>query len=242
MKRRLFDIIHEDEALLIVNKAPMVLSIPDRFDPEKPNLQRLLEIDREKVWIVHRLDFETSGILCFAKTEEAHKHLSQQFEKRTVEKYYQALVDGQLRPETGTIDQPIGSSAAGGGRMIVTRKGKPSVTRYKVLEHFKSFSLVEIQILTGRTHQIRVHFQHIGFPLMVDRRYGSREAFYLSSIKQRRYNLKKDQEERPLVTRTTLHAHKLTLRHPTTDAPQTFEAPLPKDMAAAVKQLRKWGM
>lgn len=234
--------LFEDDTLLIVNKPPDLLTIPDRFDASKPNLYHLLsEQYEEKIFIVHRIDRETSGIICFAKTEEVHKHLSQQFEGRTVDKTYLALVEGKPNPLEGTINKPIGPHPTQAGIMTVIRSGKPAVTDYKTVEIFKVFSLVEANIKTGRTHQIRVHFKSIGHPLAVDPLYGKREAFYLSEIKHRSYQLGKDQEERPLMSRTTLHAYQLMLDHPVTGERMTFHAPLPKDFQAVVNQLRKWG-
>ncbi|MFN7116535.1 MAG: RluA family pseudouridine synthase [Saprospiraceae bacterium] len=236
------DIIYEDEALLIVNKPADLLTIPDRFALEKPNLLTALsEYYNDKIWVVHRLDRETSGIICFAKTEEAHKHLSQQFFNRTVDKIYLALVDGKPGTDTGTIDAPIGPHPTLPGKMTVIRSGKPAVTDYNIIEIFKAFSLVEANIHTGRTHQIRVHFKHIGHPLAIDPLYGKREAFYLSEVKHRGYQLGKEQEERPLMSRTTLHAYQLSLAHPLSEERQTFTAPLPKDFQAVLNQLRKWG-
>lgn len=236
------DIIYEDESLVIVNKPADLLTIPDRFDTMKPNLVGLVSEHLEgKVWVVHRLDRETSGIICLAKTEEAHKALSKQFFDRTVAKIYLAMVDGKPSPTEGTIDAPIGAHPTLAGKMTVIRTGKKALTDYKVLEIFKAFSLVEANIHTGRTHQIRVHFKHLGHPLAVDSLYGKREAFYLSEVKNRKYQLGKEQEERPLMSRTTLHAYQLTLDHPTTGERVTFSVPLPKDFQAMVNQLQKWG-
>ena len=235
------DILHEDEALIIVNKPPNLLTIPDRFDPAKPNLYHwLLGEYGDKVFVVHRIDQETSGAICFARTEEAHRHLSQQFEKRTVEKIYLTLVEGHPDPPEGEIDKPIGAHPARSGMMTVTRNGKPALTLYRTIETFKAFSLLEADIKTGRTHQIRVHFKFIGHPLMIDALYGKRDAFYLSEIKGRSYNLNKHKEERPLMSRTTLHAGKLTLEHPFSGERVAFEAPLHKDFNAVLNQLRKW--
>lgn len=236
------EIVYEDEALLIANKPAELLTIPDRFDATKPNLlSALTESHGDKIWVVHRLDRETSGIMCFAKTEEAHKNLSQQFFNRTVDKIYLALVDGRPAVEEGTIDAPIGPHPTLPGKMTVIRTGKVAVTDYKVVEIFKAFALVEANIRTGRTHQIRVHFKHLGHPLAVDPLYGKRESFFLSEVKHRKYQLGKDQEERPLMSRTTLHAYQLTLDHPLTSERMTFSTPLPKDFQAMLNQLRKWG-
>lgn len=233
-------ILHEDEDLVIVNKPAKYLSIPDRFDETKPNVLGFLNNKYGKVFTIHRLDKETSGILCFAKNEEAHKVVSKQFQERTVQKIYYALVDGILIPEKGKIDQGIAPHPARPGKMMVSNKGKKSVTIYKVIEQFRNFALVEANIKTGRTHQIRVHFEAIGFPLAIDALYGTRTEFLLSEVKLRKFKLGKGQEERPLMSRTTLHAYRLELDQPTTQKRLIIEAPLPKDFGAVVKQLQKW--
>ncbi len=219
-----------------------MLSIPDRFDPEKPNLHDWLEQHLEQqIWVVHRLDRETSGAICFAKTDEAHRILSQQFENREVEKIYLALVDGCPQPASGVIDKPIAHSVSQPGKMVVNAKGKPAITEYRVVETFKAFSLVEADIKTGRTHQVRVHLQSIGHPLAIDAVYGKRAFIMLSEIKRQAYRLGKNEEERPLMSRHTLHALQLRLEHPITNQPIDVEAPLPKDFKALLQQLRKWG-
>ncbi len=235
------EIIFKDEHILLANKPPGLLSIPDRFVPEKPNLLNLLTHEHGKVWVVHRIDRGTSGLICFARNEEAHRHLSLQFENRTVEKTYLVLLDGKVFQEEGTIDKPIAESHTQPGKMTVAKKGKSAVTHYKVVERFRQFTLVEAQIETGRTHQIRVHFESIGHPLAVDSLYGRREAFFLSEVKQRGFQLGRGKEERPLLSRLPLHAWKLALQHPASEKRMSFEAPLPKDLAAALKQVRKWG-
>ncbi|MCB0548411.1 MAG: RluA family pseudouridine synthase [Phaeodactylibacter sp.] len=235
------EILFEDEHLIVAHKPPGLLSIPDRFSPEKPNLMALLSQQYGKVWTVHRIDRETSGLICFARTEDAHRHLSLQFEQRTVEKTYLALLDGASLPDEGTIDRPLAASQNQPGKMVVAKKGKTAITHYKVVDRFRHFTLVEARIETGRTHQIRVHFESIGHPLAVDSLYGRREAFYLSEVKSKGYQLGRDQEERPLMSRLPLHAWKLALNHPHTNERLVFEAPLPKDFAAVLKQLKKWG-
>ena len=139
------------------------------------------------------------------------RHLSHQFQERTVEKIYYALVDGILTATEGEINQGIAPHPARPGKMMVSNKGKKSLTYYKVVEQFQSFALVEANIKTGRTHQIRVHFEAIGYPLAIDELYGNRTEFRLSEIKLRKYRLGKDQIERPLMSRTTLHAFRLEL-------------------------------
>jgi 23S rRNA pseudouridine1911/1915/1917 synthase len=241
MAKQQIEIIHEDEDLIVVNKPPGVLSIPDRHQPGKINLQHYLTEHYGRIWVVHRLDRETSGILCFARNAAAHRHLSLQFEGRTIGKTYQALVDGLPAAPEGKIDKPIGPHPSQPGKMTILRHGKPALSRYRVVETFRQFAFLEVDLLTGRTHQIRVHLASIGHPLVIDPLYGKREAFFLSEVKGSAYRLRKGKEERPLMTRLTLHAGQLSLNHPAHDKRRAFSAPLPKDFAAVIKQLRKWG-
>lgn len=236
-----YELIHEDEHILVVSKPAGLLTIPDRAG--NPNsLVAALQQKYGKVFIVHRLDRETSGILVFARNEAAHRHLSIQMEKHTADKFYLALVEGILHHDEGEIDKPIGEHPGIPGKMTIHTSGKPSLTFYRAAERFQRFTLVEAQIKTGRTHQIRVHFQSIGYPLAVDALYGRREAFLLSEIKGKKYKSGKfTEEERPLMKRTSLHAARLRLQHPVTGAVMEFMAPLPKDFTAVLSQLRKWG-
>ncbi|MBI5916061.1 MAG: RluA family pseudouridine synthase [Bacteroidetes bacterium] len=242
MKNQL-DIVFEDEDIVVVNKPANLLTIPDRFSPQKPNLYHQLNERFGKIFTVHRLDRETSGILIFAKTEEAHKELSRQFQEHLVDKIYFALVEGVMHQPEGLIDKPLGQHPTHPEKMAVVKHGKPSRTRYKVVQHFKNYTFVEATIETGRTHQIRVHFQSIGYPLAVDALYGRKQAFLLSDVKLKKFKLSKLQdEELPIMSRTTLHAGKLTFAHPRTGEPMTMTAELPKDFSAVLKQLQKWGV
>jgi len=234
------EIIFEDDDVVVVNKASEMLTIPDRYAPGKFNLMTWLTGRCNKIFVVHRLDKETSGILVFAKNENAHKLLSQQFEERTVEKFYLALVEGVLHLDEGVIDKPIAPNQHRPERMVIANRGKASLTLYRVVERFRNYTLAEANIKTGRTHQIRVHFQSIGYPLAVDSIYGRKSAFYLSAVKQNKFRMGKEQEERPLMSRSTLHAARLSFDHPRKGQRMKFEAALPKDFAAVVKQLRKW--
>jgi len=242
MKKPKIEIIYEDEAIVYVSKPSRFLSIPDRYAPNIPNLFHHLEKKYGKIFVVHRLDKETSGGLVFAKTEEAHKHLNLQFEKRTVQKVYTAIVDGHLHESEGSINKGIAPSPSQQKRMIISRKGKASLTHYKVVEQFKHFAQLAVEIKTGRTHQIRVHMESIGYPLMVDGIYGKRNEFFLSEIKHRKYRIGKDQEERPLLSRTALHASSLAFDHPISQERLQLECALPKDLSAVIKQLQKWNL
>jgi 23S rRNA pseudouridine1911/1915/1917 synthase len=235
-------IIHQDDDIVIVNKPANYLSIPDRFKPDLPNIQHFLKTKFGQIYTVHRLDRETSGIMIFAKHDIAHKALSTQFENRIVEKIYLALTSGNIHNEEDIIEKAIGKHPAVSGKMIVTKKGKPSVSAYKVIERFKHYTLVEVNIKTGRTHQIRVHLQAIGYPLAVDPLYAKKEAFFLSEVKGKKYKKQREVEERPLISRCTLHAQKLSFNHPSTDERLTFTTDAPKDFSALLKQLRKWGV
>lgn len=227
--------------MLVASKPAGLLTIPDRFG-NKDNLQSALERDFGKVFIVHRLDRETSGVLCFARTEAAHRHLCMQFEHHTADKYYLVLVDGLVHQEEGEINKPIGPHPTIPNKMTISRAGKPSLTFYRVLERFKQYTLLEALLKTGRTHQVRVHFQSIGYPLAVDALYGRRPAFFLSEIKGKAYRSGKfSSDERPLMERTSLHAFRLRLDHPVTAERLEFKSELPKDFDAVLKQLRKWG-
>jgi 23S rRNA pseudouridine1911/1915/1917 synthase len=243
MNMATYELLYSDDDLLVVNKPSGLLTIPDRSGGEKDNLLAQLQRDFPRVMTVHRLDRETSGVLCFARHEAAHRHLSMQFEKHTVDKYYLALVNGVLHHEEGEIDKPIGEHPTIAGKMaIVFAGGKPSLTFYRISERFKHFTLAEALLKTGRTHQVRLHFQSIGYALAVDPLYGRRTAFYLSEIKGKKYKSGKfSEEERPLIDRTTLHAFRLRLDHPTTNERVEFRCELPKDFSALLNQLRKWG-
>lgn len=230
--------IYEDDDMLVINKPSGITVIPERFDKEKKSLVSLLEQGREKLYVVHRIDRETTGLLCFAKNENAHKNLSLQFQQHTTDKYYKAIVHGRLEGVEGEIDTPIAENPHKPGTMLVHPKGKASLTLFKVAKQYKHFALLDIQLKTGRTHQIRVHFASAGHPLMVDPVYGKTTAFFLSSIK-RNYKQTNEQET-PILHRLSLHAAKLGLLHPTSGNYVTFEAALPKDLNTTIKLLDKY--
>lgn len=230
-------IIAETADFIALNKPSGLLSIPDR-EGKDISLKKLLIEKYGSIFTVHRLDRDTSGLIVFAKTEEAHRHLSQQFEERHTEKIYLGFVAGSLADKTGTIDAPIAEHPAKKGVMTVYRKGKESLTDYEVLEDFKIFSWVQFQIHTGRTHQIRVHAKHIGHPILCDELYGDGKPILLSSLKHKFKLSKNELEERPILNRLALHA--LSLRFTDTSGEMIkLEAPLPKDLRALLQQLRK---
>jgi RluA family pseudouridine synthase len=198
------DILFEDDAILVVNKESGISAIPGRGDAKNDSLLSVLECQSDrKLFVVHRIDRDTSGLIVFAKTTAAHRHLNIQFEKRLVKKTYLALVQGVPTADQ-TIDAPI--YEFGSGRMGIDTRGKKSITEFTVLNRFTTSALLQVKPITGRRHQIRVHLYSIGHPILGDKTYGS---------------------PRPVggVERLMLHAHTIELIHPDKSLIQ-LEAPL----------------
>jgi 23S rRNA pseudouridine955/2504/2580 synthase/23S rRNA pseudouridine1911/1915/1917 synthase len=231
------DIIFENTAFVVINKPAGMLSIPDRTQSE-PSLKDILIERYGKIFTVHRLDRETSGIILFAKDEETHKYFSKKFEERDVEKYYLGLVYGTLSTASGIIDAPIMEHPVFKGQMVVNRKGKPSVTEYEVVEALGKYSLVKFRIHTGRTHQIRVHAKDIGHPIACDPLYGDGKPILLSSIKKKYKLSKQEEEERPILNRVALQSYQLKFKDAAGND-YDLTAELPKDIRALIQQLKK---
>lgn len=228
-------VIYEDEYLVAVNKPAGLLTIPDRQG--NLALKNYLQQAYEEIFTVHRLDRDTSGLVVFARNEQAHKQLSKLFEGRDIEKYYVGFVLGKFAEPSGTIDAGVMEHPVTKGMMVTNKKGKPSLTDYEVLETFRFYSWVQFRIHTGRTHQIRVHMKHAGHPIVCDELYGDGKPVFISSIKKN-YNLSKDTEtERPLLSRLALHSYKLKFE--LNGKEYNLEAELPKDLRALLQQLRK---
>ena len=237
-------IVYEDEDLIAINKPSGLLSIPDRAGKEE-SLKSLLQASRENIYTVHRLDKDTSGLIIFAKNENAHRHLSMQFatknadeEKSTISKIYVGLVMGQPANESGTINLPIAENMVNRGTMVINRRGKPAITDYEVLEKFGNYSWVQFRIHTGRTHQIRVHMKNLGHPIVSDALYGDGKPVLLSSLKPKFKLSKNELEERPILPRLALHAYRLGFTKPN-DEKMELQADLPKDLKATLQQLTK---
>lgn len=212
----MISILFEDADVVAVDKPEGLAAIPERR-PQGDSLLEALQAQREeKLFIVHRIDKDTSGVMVFARNAQAHRFLNQQFEARQVEKTYLALVHGVVAKDTGTIDRPL--RQFGSGRVAVdTEQGKRSITDFRVLERFGSHTLVEAHPRTGRRHQIRVHLYHLGHPIAGDPLYGDRAI----------------QQASP---RLMLHAQRLTLQLPS-GAELTVEAPIPESFRTSLDEL-----
>lgn len=245
------EVLHEDDHLLAINKPSRLLTSPDRYDPARPNLMKLLHagIAQGKPWAAqrklgylsnaHRLDFETSGIILLAKTKPALVQLANLFGAEKPVKIYLALLPGTPPDPKWEVDAPIGAHPARPGLMRVDPKhGKKSRTLFEVREQFSGFTLAQCRPLTGRTHQIRVHLKHWGLAICGDRLYGGRPLL-LSELKPS-FRLKGGKVERPLISSVALHAEKLSLPHPVSGNEVSITAPWPKDLEVAVKYLRRY--
>ncbi|MBD0287057.1 MAG: RluA family pseudouridine synthase [Bacteroidota bacterium] len=230
-------IIFQNDDLVAVNKPSGLLTIPDREG--HTSLKNLLQDKFENIFTVHRLDKETSGIVVFARNEAAHRHLSQQFENRETKKMYYGLVLGSPFQKKGVINEPIAEHPSKKGVMTVYRKGKESITEYEVLESFRLYSWVQFRILTGRTHQIRVHMKHLGHPIVCDPIYGDGKPVFISQLKHNYKLSQAEEEERPILQRLALHAAQLIFQGMQQEE-YNLEAPLPKDLKALINQLQKW--
>ncbi len=237
MAKSKYDIIFENDDFVAVNKPSGLLTIPDREQTEK-SLKEYLIDKYKNIFVVHRLDKDTSGLVVFAKNETTHKFLCKIFEDRKVEKFYLGIVIGEPVEKTGIIDAPITDHLTRKGIMTVHRSGKESQTGYEVLDANPNFSLVSFQLFTGRTHQIRVHTKEIGHPLACDPLYGDGKPILLSSIKKNYKLSKHDDEERPIINRLALHSFKLNFEDEHGTKMELF-AEAPKEFRALMQQLKR---
>ena len=242
------DVRFEDEHLIVVDKPAGMVVHPAPGNPEGtlvnallahcgPSLAGIGGVRRPS--IVHRLDKDTSGLLVAAKTEAAHRGLSHDFASRRVERAYSAVVWGMPAPPVGEIAGNIGRSPANRKKMAVVAdgRGKPAVTRYRVERRFGAHAaLIECRLLTGRTHQIRVHLAHIGHPLIGDPAYGTR-----AGRAQVRFGPRAGEAAAAIAgfPRQALHARLLGFTHPVTGETLTFESPLPADMVGLLNNLER---
>lgn len=236
-KKKLFDILFEDQYLLIVNKAPGIPVIPSRTSEMQHSLKYVFKEKYGEIFIVHRIDEETSGLVILAKDAETHRKLNNMFQKREIQKKYLLLTRGIPHNDVGEINFPL-KKLNNQNKSVAHKDGKEALTTYKVIEKFKNIALVEAEIHSGRHHQIRVHFKSINYPLLVDPSYGD-SGFFLSEIKAKKFKKGKYEEELPLLKRLSLHAYQLDFEHPITNDKIQIKAEPPKDFRACINQLQK---
>ena len=216
-------ILWQDEAILVVNKPAGLLTIQDGYDPTLPYLSRILREKYGRVWTVHRLDKETSGVILFARSAEAHHNLNDQFANRQIAKAYHALVNGVPKWDEILANFPLRVNGDRRHRTVIDMQhGKPASTSLHVLEKLAKASLIEAYPHSGYTHQVRAHLAYLGFPLLGDELYGGKVASHTTGA----------------IGRTALHAFRLTFVNPLSSESQTIEAPYPTDFLAALDTLR----
>ena len=212
------EIIYEDSDIIVVNKPKGMVVHPANGNPDGTLVNAIMAICKDSLsgiggeirpGIVHRIDKDTSGLLIVAKNDNAHVKMSEQIKNHEVKKTYIALVRGVFKENEATIDMPIGRSTSDRKKMAVVKNGKEAVTHFKVIDRFKNYTLLEINIETGRTHQIRVHLSHIGYPIVGD------------------YTYSNGKNEFDVIGQC-LHAQKLEFKHPITQKDMCLEAELPQ--------------
>jgi len=231
------DILYQDEALLVINKPAGLSTLPDGYNPSLPHIKSVLEQQYGPLWIVHRLDKDTSGVLLLARSAEAHRSLNTQFEKHLVSKVYHALVFGNPEWQEKTVSLPLRPNGDRQHRTVIDpRAGKPAVTHLRVLESFGHYCLLEAIPETGRTHQIRAHLSALGLSILGDKLYG--KGNYLQVGGKVRLP---QQDQDPLIRLTEsmgLHAWSVEITHPLSGERLKFTAPYPAELMAVLQQLR----
>jgi 23S rRNA pseudouridine1911/1915/1917 synthase len=234
------NIIYEDDDLLIINKRANMIVHPARGNTNGTLVNALVwhcehlssGLGERRPGIVHRLDKNTTGVLIVTKNDTAQWKVATQFQERLTKKTYLAVVHGTPELTSDRICAPIGTDTKKREKQAVRADGKEAVTIYHTLEEFKGFSLLEINILTGRTHQIRVHMTHLKHPIVADDMYSGKLVYpwQLENAEPR--------TEEPIIARPALHAASIEFKHPTTEKMVRFQAPLPDDMQNLLEQLR----
>ena len=229
------DIVYEDDSILVINKSPDLVVHPGAGNPDGTLLNALLFhcpalATIPRAGIVHRLDKDTSGLLVVAKTLQAQNHLVDQLQDRSMGREYEAVVQGYMTGG-GTVDEPIGRHGTQRTKMAVNPMGKEAITHYWVLERFPSHTHIRVKLETGRTHQIRVHMSHIGYPLVGDSTYAARSRLTKGIGPELRQTLLN-------FGRQALHARKLGLIHPETEDWMEWEAEAPADFKALLAALK----
>lgn len=223
------EIIYEDNDIIVVNKPKGMVVHPANGNPDGTLVNAIMAICKDSLsgiggeirpGIVHRLDKDTSGLIIVAKNNKAHVNMSEQIKNHELKKTYIALVRGVVKENEATIDMPIGRSNSDRKKMAVTKNGRNAITHIKVLKRYEKYTLLEVNIETGRTHQIRVHLSHIGYPIIGDYTYSNGKNEFG-------------------VVGQCLHAKRLEFKHPITGKEMTLEAPLPEYFEDILQKLNK---
>jgi 23S rRNA pseudouridine1911/1915/1917 synthase len=241
------DVIYEDEYFLVVNKPAGMVTHPAAGNYSGTLVNALMYYTEnlssiggaERLGIVHRLDKNTSGLIMVARTDEIHTILQEKLKARQIKKKYYALVCGHMKDEKGKIELPVGRSLKNRKKMTVTNlKSREAITEYRLIDRFKLYDLLEINLKTGRTHQIRVHFSHLGHPVFGDPDYGGRSKWHRGVIS---YDKLLAQKSLDLLDRQALHAKSLKFTHPITEKEIALDSKLPEDFALLIKFLEREG-
>ncbi len=230
------EIIHEDKDLLVVNKASGLVVHPGAGNPSGTLVNGLLNFDSNlsylpRAGIVHRLDKDTSGLMVISRNEKTYLNLVDQLKERTVTRKYSAFVVGEPSL-SGVIDKPIGRHPKFRTKQAVVRSGKEAISRFKKVMSIRGYSLLEVSLETGRTHQIRVHLSYLGFPIVGDNAYGGRRKYAKGTSENLRSKINQ-------FKRQALHASSLTFIHPSTEKALTFDCELPDDMKELIRALKE---
>ena len=234
MENKKFNIVFENDDIIVINKEPEIFVINSEESKSKTIRDILQEKLNQDIIPVSSLDYEASGIVVFAKNQKSYDFFSEQFKKEKVRKIYHVLVNGVMDNAEGEIDKNL---LVNEQTTSVNDRGIKSVTKYKVLEQFKSFAFVEVYPLTTRKNQIRAHFWSIGNTLAIDKIYGSEEPILLSNLKRRYKGITK---EKPLLKRLPMHLYQMEILLPGNKEKNIFIAETPNDIQLTLKQLRKY--
>jgi len=231
------NILYEDESILVINKPAGFLSIQDGYDKSLPYLSNILEPEFGSLWIIHRLDRDTSGVLILARTEEAHRYLNTEFRNRRVEKKYHALVIGLPIWDDFIASFPLLKDGDRKHRTTINyKKGKKASTQFHLLEKYNGFSLIEACPKTGYTHQIRTHLAYVGYPIVFDCLYSKSKLITHNEFRlDRQFSIIS-------LKRLGLHSRSITFMHPISFKEVTFFAPYPADFSDAINALRNFSV